>query len=168
MEEKAQPAGMKGAASRSAVGLGGRAAVPPTGDQHMDAVAGQKPPLVGQIGHAPLVVVVPAASTAKSFKDLLAQARAEPGKLSYATAGNGSSGHLAGEALKQAAHIDVLHGLLPICCGCKKIRDDAGSWRAIEEYLTKHSGATFSHGICPECFVRLYPDLSGEPEAGGR
>ncbi len=64
---------------------------------------------VGQIGHAPLVVVVPATSTAKTFKDLLTQARAEPGKLTYATAGNGSSGHLAGEALKQAAHIDVLH-----------------------------------------------------------
>jgi tripartite-type tricarboxylate transporter receptor subunit TctC len=64
---------------------------------------------VGQIGHAPLVVVVPAAATARSFKELLAQARAEPGKLTYATAGNGSSGHLAGEALKQAAHMDVLH-----------------------------------------------------------
>lgn len=64
---------------------------------------------VGQIGHAPLVVVVPATSTAHSFKELLAQARAEPGKLTYASAGNGSSGHLAGEALKQAAHIDVLH-----------------------------------------------------------
>lgn len=64
---------------------------------------------VGQIGHAPLVVVVPASSTARTFKDLLVQARAEPGKLTYASAGNGSSGHLAGEALKQAAHIDVLH-----------------------------------------------------------
>jgi tripartite-type tricarboxylate transporter receptor subunit TctC len=64
---------------------------------------------VGQIGQAPLVVVVPASSPAKTFKDLLAQAKAEPGKLSYASAGNGSSGHLAGEALKQAAHIDVLH-----------------------------------------------------------
>lgn len=64
---------------------------------------------VGQIGHAPLVVVVPASSSAKTFKDLMAQAKAEPGKLSYASAGNGSSGHLAGEALKQAAHIDVLH-----------------------------------------------------------
>jgi tripartite-type tricarboxylate transporter receptor subunit TctC len=64
---------------------------------------------VGQIGHAPLVVVVPASSPAKTFRDLLTLARAEPGKLTYATAGNGSSGHLAGEALKQAAHIDVLH-----------------------------------------------------------
>lgn len=64
---------------------------------------------VGQIGHAPLVVVVPASSSAKSLKALLAQAKAEPGKLTYGSAGNGSSGHLAGEALKQAAHIDVLH-----------------------------------------------------------
>ncbi len=64
---------------------------------------------LGQIGNAPLVIVVPASSKAQTFKDLLAQARAEPGKLTYASAGNGSSGHLAGEALKQAAHIDVLH-----------------------------------------------------------
>lgn len=64
---------------------------------------------VGQIGRAALVIVVPASSKAQTFKDLLAQARAEPGKLTYASAGNGSSGHLAGEALKQAAHIEVLH-----------------------------------------------------------
>ncbi len=64
---------------------------------------------VAQVGYAPLVIVVPAASPAHTFKELLAQAKAEPGKLSYASAGNGSSGHLAGEALKQAAHIDVLH-----------------------------------------------------------
>lgn len=64
---------------------------------------------VGQIGSAPLVIVVPASASAKTFQDLLAQAKAAPGKLSYASAGNGSSGHLAGEALKQAAHIDVLH-----------------------------------------------------------
>lgn len=64
---------------------------------------------VGQIGHAPLVIVVPASSAARNFKELMAQAQAEPGKLTYATAGNGSSGHLAGEALKQAARIDVMH-----------------------------------------------------------
>lgn len=64
---------------------------------------------VAQVGYAPLVIVVPAASPVHTFKELLAQAKAEPGKLSYASAGNGSSGHLAGEALKQAAHIDVLH-----------------------------------------------------------
>jgi tripartite-type tricarboxylate transporter receptor subunit TctC len=64
---------------------------------------------IGQIGRAALVVVVPAASPAKSFKELVAEAKAAPGKLTYASAGNGSSGHLAGEALKQALHLDVLH-----------------------------------------------------------
>ena len=68
------------------------------------------------------------------------------------------------EELRDAAtRIRVLHGLLPICCGCKKIRDDTGYWRAIEEYLTKHSEAKFSHGMCPDCFVRLYPELANDP-----
>lgn len=79
---------------------------------------------VGQIGHAPLVVVVPASSTAKTFKELLAQAKASPGKLTYASAGNGSSGHLAGEALKQAAHIDVLH--VPYKGGAPALNDLLG------------------------------------------
>ena len=79
---------------------------------------------VGQIGQAPLVVVVPASSPAKTFKDLLAQAKAEPGKLSYGSAGNGSSGHLAGEALKQAAHIDVLH--VPYKGGAPALNDLLG------------------------------------------
>ncbi len=64
---------------------------------------------VAQIGYAPLVIVVPAASPVKSLKELIAMAKAEPGKLTYASAGNGSSGHLAGELLKSTAKIDVLH-----------------------------------------------------------
>jgi tripartite-type tricarboxylate transporter receptor subunit TctC len=79
---------------------------------------------VGQIGQAPLVLVVPASSPAKTFKELLAQAKAEPGKLSYGSAGNGSSGHLAGEALKQAAHIDVLH--VPYKGGAPALNDLLG------------------------------------------
>jgi tripartite-type tricarboxylate transporter receptor subunit TctC len=79
---------------------------------------------VGQVGYAPLVVVVTAASTAHSFKDLVNQAKAEPGKLTYASAGNGSSGHLAGEALKQAAHIDVLH--VPYKGGAPALNDLLG------------------------------------------
>ncbi len=52
-----------------------------------------------------------------------------------------------------------LSGLLPICSNCKKIRDDSGYWRRIEEYLSHHTQAQFSHGICPDCARKLYPDL---------
>lgn len=57
------------------------------------------------------------------------------------------------------ARINTLHGLLPICCSCKKIRQDDGYWSQIEEYLQAHSDATFSHGICPECTRKLYPEV---------
>lgn len=79
---------------------------------------------VAQVGYAPLVVVVSAASSAHTFKDLLAQSKAAPGTLSYASAGNGSSGHLAGEALKEAAHIDALH--VPYKGGAPAITDLLG------------------------------------------
>lgn len=52
----------------------------------------------------------------------------------------------------------VLQGLLPICASCKKIRDDRGYWKQLERFISEHSEAEFSHGICPECAKRLYPD----------
>ncbi len=55
--------------------------------------------------------------------------------------------------------IKVLSGLLPICCFCKKIRDDDGYWHQIEAYIAKHTGAVFSHGMCKECCEKHYPDL---------
>ena len=55
--------------------------------------------------------------------------------------------------------VKVLSGLLPICASCKKIRDDKGYWNQIESYIKKHSEARFTHGICPECSKKLYPDL---------
>jgi hypothetical protein len=45
-----------------------------------------------------------------------------------------------------------LQGLLPICCYCKKIRNDQNYWEKVENYITDHSGDQFSHGICPECY----------------
>ena len=57
------------------------------------------------------------------------------------------------------AKVKTLRGLLPICSFCKKIRDDKGYWDQIEAYLEKHSDAEFSHGICPECAKKHYPDL---------
>jgi len=60
------------------------------------------------------------------------------------------------EALSQ---IKTLKGFLPICASCKRIRNDEGYWQQIEAYIKEHSEAEFSHGICPECGKKLYPDL---------
>jgi PAS domain S-box-containing protein len=56
-------------------------------------------------------------------------------------------------------NIKTLSGLLPICCNCKKIRDDKGYWNQIESYLQEHSEAKFSHSICQECAKKYYPDF---------
>lgn len=55
--------------------------------------------------------------------------------------------------------VKALSGLLPICAQCKKIRDDAGYWTQLEGYISNHSEATFSHGICPDCAEELYPEM---------
>ena len=55
--------------------------------------------------------------------------------------------------------IKTLSGLLPICASCKKIRDDQGYWNKIESYIKEHSDVEFSHGICPECVEKLYPQF---------
>lgn len=57
------------------------------------------------------------------------------------------------------ARVTALSGLLPICANCKKIRDDAGYWHQVEEYIHNHSDADFTHGLCPECARNLYPDI---------
>ena len=57
------------------------------------------------------------------------------------------------------ANIKTLHGLIPICASCKQIRDDKGYWNQIESYIRDHSEAEFSHGICPECMKKLYPNM---------
>lgn len=56
--------------------------------------------------------------------------------------------------------IKTLKGFLPICSSCKKIRDDKGYWTQIEAYIREHSEAEFSHGLCPDCMKRLYPDFA--------
>ncbi len=57
-------------------------------------------------------------------------------------------------------NVKTLQGLLPICSACKKIRDDAGYWKQIEEYISTHSEVDFTHSICPECIKKLYPKYS--------
>lgn len=61
------------------------------------------------------------------------------------------------EALTQ---VKQLSGMLPICSGCKKIRDDKGYWQQVEKYIGEHTEATFSHSLCPDCLKRLYPEQS--------
>jgi hypothetical protein len=60
--------------------------------------------------------------------------------------------------------IRVLEGILPICASCKRIRNEKNEYEQIEKYITKHSEASFSHGICPECAKRLYPEYFKDKE----
>jgi hypothetical protein len=62
-------------------------------------------------------------------------------------------------------HVRQLHGMLPICASCKKIRDDDGYWTQIEVYLEHNSDAEFSHGMCPECVEQLYPNFRKNRES---
>lgn len=66
--------------------------------------------------------------------------------------------HLVAELRAALASVKTLHGLLPICAWCKKVRDDRGYWDGLEDYVRTHSETTFSHGICPGCAETLYPE----------
>lgn len=66
---------------------------------------------------------------------------------------------LIGELTEALVKVKSLSGLLPICASCKKIRNDKGYWQQIEAYIRDHTEADFSHGICPDCAKKLYPDL---------
>jgi len=56
--------------------------------------------------------------------------------------------------------VKTLQGLLPICCYCKKIRDDGNYWHRVESYISGHANVRFSHGICPDCSEKLKADLN--------
>ncbi|MCB0186409.1 MAG: 7TM-DISM domain-containing protein, partial [Caldilineaceae bacterium] len=60
---------------------------------------------------------------------------------------------------KRTAEIKTLHGILPICANCKKIRTDEGAWQGLEDYISQHTDAAFSHGICTDCIEQLYPGV---------
>lgn len=66
---------------------------------------------------------------------------------------------LISELQDALGEIKALRGILPLCSYCKKIRDDKGFWEQVDVYLTKYAQAEFSHGICPECFKKHFPDL---------
>lgn len=67
------------------------------------------------------------------------------------------------QALRKALkEIQVLRELIPICSNCKKVRNDQGYWEQIDHYLREHSDLKFTHGICPDCLKKLYPDFANE------
>jgi len=72
----------------------------------------------------------------------------------------------AKEAAEEAlGRVKQLQGLLPICCYCKKIRDDHNYWQQLESYFTTHADARFSHGICPDCYEAVVkPELARQCE----
>jgi len=65
--------------------------------------------------------------------------------------------------LQQALdEVRTLRGIVPICANCKKIRDDKGFWNQVEKYVSERTEAEFSHGVCPDCAKKLYPDIYKE------
>jgi len=69
---------------------------------------------------------------------------------------------------KAVAQIKTLHGLLPICMHCKKIRDDLGQWSPVEVYVRERTDAQFTHGLCPQCLATNYPEPPEDGEPGKR
>ncbi|HEX6598734.1 MAG TPA: PAS domain-containing protein [Gemmatimonadaceae bacterium] len=63
------------------------------------------------------------------------------------------------------AEVRTLQAILPLCSYCRKVRDDEDYWQTVESYVSKHTGTTFSHGICPECYEKVVAEMD---EAEGR
>ncbi|MDA8433978.1 MAG: hypothetical protein M0Z60_13615 [Nitrospiraceae bacterium] len=63
------------------------------------------------------------------------------------------------ELKKALNEIKTLSGLLPMCAWCKKVRDDSGYWKQVEQYIAEHTEAEFTHGICPDCLKKMEPEL---------
>jgi len=66
---------------------------------------------------------------------------------------------LIAELRRALDEVETLRGFLPICAHCKKIRDDKGYWNNIEDYISRHSFADFSHTLCPDCVKMFYPEV---------
>ena len=76
---------------------------------------------------------------------------------------NKTQGKLITELEEAISQINVLEGMIPICANCKNIRDDEGYWQQVEVYISQHSSADFTHGICPNCMQKLYPEYYEPP-----
>jgi PAS domain S-box-containing protein len=88
------------------------------------------------------------------FRDITARQQAEAERE-----------RLIAELRQAMAEIKTMSGLIPICSGCKKIRDDKGYWNQVESYLAKHTDAKFTHGLCPDCTKIYFPGLEEDGSA---
>lgn len=82
--------------------------------------------------------------------------------LDYSEAARGEAEQIA--ALRD--EVRALEGIIPICSSCKKVRDDGGYWGRVEAYISRRTGASFTHSICPDCAQKLYPEFCDEGEKG--
>ena len=122
------------------------------------------------------IVPTPDGSTRhwQSYKFLLhdEQGRKQVGGLSFDITARKAAEHererLVSELREALAEVKTLSGFLPICASCKNIRTDTGYWQQIESYLSEHSDVEFTHGICPECVGKLYPEFAArQPRPDG-
>lgn len=98
-------------------------------------------PFEAQELHASLEMALYKAETQRKLRALLAEREALVLQLEH-----------------RLAQVKEISGLIPICAHCKRIRDDAGFWTAVEVWVRDHSQAEFSHSLCPTCVAELYPD----------
>jgi len=125
---------------------------------------------IARVGYAPLVLVVPASSPIKTLKDLIAAAKAQPGALSYGSAGNGGAAHLASELLKLKAGIDVLH--VPYKGGAPAMTDLLGGRisfminNPVEVLAQVKSGHLRALAVASTKRIAMLPDVPTFSEAG--
>jgi DNA-binding NtrC family response regulator len=100
----------------------------------------------------------------KGAQDYLVKGKVEGGLLRRSIRYAIERQKLSTQLKQSMKEINTLRGFLPICANCKKIRDDHGYWTQIETYISMHSEAEFSHGLCPDCVVKLYGNEIGEKE----
>jgi len=97
---------------------------------------------------------------ARELGQAIVIARARFGDLLRLRHANDVLKRRTGELEEALTKIKTLRGLIPICASCKKIRSDKGYWQQLEDYLTDHSEADFTHGICPECLEQMEAQLN--------
>lgn len=98
-----------------------------------------------------------ATSVIRELRELIAAVESQKGELERRSEELSQNNRELQAALDK---VEVLSGLLPICARCKKIRDDSGYWKQVEEYFEEHSRAEFTHSICPDCLREMYPEIA--------